>query len=179
MHIEETKIKGCFILELKIFYDNRGHFFESFNKKKFDKEIGYEVDFIQDNQSFSNFGVLRGLHFQTGNNAQAKLVRVISGKVLDIAVDIRKDSPTYGQHISIELSADDNKQFFMPRGFAHGFVVLSKSAEFFYKVDNYYAPHSEAGILFNDPHLNIDWEIDKENLIVNDKDLELPLLKDL
>ncbi|MGB0806693.1 MAG: dTDP-4-dehydrorhamnose 3,5-epimerase, partial [Salibacteraceae bacterium] len=151
MNFIETKLKGCFVIEPKIFGDKRGYFLESFNFKKFNEAIGYEVDFIQDNQSFSSYGVLRGLHLQTGKDAQAKLVRVLSGKVLDVAVDVRPGSETYGEHVAVELSHENKKQLFVPRGFAHGFVVLSETAEFFYKVDNYYAPQSESGLLFNDP----------------------------
>ncbi len=179
MKFIETKLKGCYIIEPKIFKDERGYFFESFNEELFNDRIGYKVNFIQDNQSFSKFGVIRGLHYQTGDDAQAKLVRVLSGSVLDIVVDIRENSTTFGQHIAIELSAESKKQLFIPRGFAHGFVVLSKTAEFYYKVDNNYAPQSEAGILFNDPDLNINWLIDQKDLIINKKDMELPLLKDI
>lgn len=179
MKFKETKLKGCFIIEPQIFKDERGCFFESFNEKLFNKWIGNKINFIQDNQSFSTYGVLRGLHFQKGEYAQAKLVRVLFGKVLDIAVDIRKNSSTYGQHISLELSSDNNKQLFLPRGFAHGYIVLSKSAEFFYKVDNYYAPQSEDGILFNDPELGINWKINNSEIIINNKDLMLNNLKDL
>lgn len=179
MKIKESKLKGCYMLEPSIFKDERGYFFESFNEKKFNKEIGYKVKFIQDNQSFSTYGVLRGLHFQSADDAQAKLMRVLSGKILDIAVDIRKDSPTFGNYITVELSSENKKQLFIPKGFAHGFVVLSKTAEFLYKVDNYYAPKSESGILYNDPDLDINWKIDKDNIIINNKDLDLSLLKDL
>ena len=155
MQIEETKLKGCFIIDPKIFGDDRGYFFESYKQDVFEKAIGYKVNFIQDNQSLSSYGVLRGLHFQKGESAQAKLVRVLKGTVLDVAVDIRLDSPTYGQHVALELSAENKKQFFVPRGFAHGFIVLSETAEFFYKVDNIYSPNHEGGILFNDKDLDI------------------------
>lgn len=177
MDFIETKLSGCFVIEPKVFGDERGYFLESFNYQKFSDAIGYEIRFIQDNQSFSSFGVLRGLHLQTGSDAQAKLVRVLSGKVLDVAVDVRPNSKTYGQHIAIELSAENKKQLFVPRGFAHGFVVLSETAEFFYKVDNYYAPHSESGLLYNDPKLGIDWQIDEDQLLIASKDLEQPLLE--
>jgi len=177
MKIEETKLKGCFILQPNVYQDKRGFFFESFNEKLFFEKIGSSISFIQDNQSFSNYGVLRGLHLQKGKNAQAKLVRVLSGEVLDVAVDLRTNSSTYGQHIAIKLSASNKTQLFIPRGFAHGFIVLSKTADFFYKVDNYYAPKSEGGLLFNDPKLNIDWLIDKKDIIVAKKDYEHPLLE--
>lgn len=177
MNFIETKLKGCFVIEPQLFGDKRGYFLESFNYQKFSEAIGYDVRFIQDNQSFSSFGVLRGLHLQTGDDAQAKLVRVLSGRVLDVAVDVRPGSETYGQHVAIELSHENKKQLFVPRGFAHGFVVLSETAEFFYKVDNYYAPQSESGLLFNDPKLNIDWVVDEKNLIIAPKDLEQPMLK--
>ena len=178
MNIIETEIKGCFTIEPRVFKDERGYFFESFNQHKFEKAIGYQINFVQDNQSFSKYGVLRGLHLQKGDDAQAKLVSVLSGKVLDIAVDLRKDSPTYGKHVAVELSADNKKQLFIPRGFAHGFVVLSETAEFFYKVDNNYSPSSEGGLLFNDEELAIDWILDEKDLVLNAKDHKLPTLKD-
>jgi dTDP-4-dehydrorhamnose 3,5-epimerase len=176
MNFIETKLKGCFIIEPKVFGDKRGYFLESFNYQKFNAAIGFDVRFIQDNQSYSSYGVLRGLHLQTGDDAQAKLVRVLSGKVLDVAVDVRPGSNTYGQHVAVELSHENKKQLFVPRGFAHGFVVLSETAEFFYKVDNYYAPQSESGLLFNDPELNIDWGVEAEKIIIAAKDLEQPTL---
>jgi len=176
MKIIKTKIEGCYTIEPRVFEDERGSFFESFNLDLFSDKIGYKVNFVQDNQSFSTFGVMRGLHFQKGIHSQAKLVRVLSGKVLDIAVDIRKGSPTYGEHIAVILSSENKKQFFMPKGFAHGFIVLSDTAEFFYKVDNFYAPQSESGVLYNDPNLGIDWILDKSQIVVNNKDMELPLL---
>ena len=176
MNIIETKIKGCFVIEPKVFGDERGYFFESFNVKKFEEIIGYNINFVQDNQSFSKYGVLRGLHLQKGDDAQAKLVRVLSGTVLDVAVDLRKNSTTYGQHVAVELSAENKKQLFVPRGFAHGFAVLSETAEFFYKVDNDYAPQSEGGLLFNDPELGIDWQIEEKNILVAEKDYDHPLL---
>jgi len=177
MKIEETKILGCFVIEPRVFGDERGYFFESFNRDKFEEIIGYKVNFVQDNQSYSKYGVLRGLHLQKGDDAQAKLVRVLSGKVLDVAVDLRKGSPTYGQHVAVELSAENKKQLFVPRGFAHGFVVLSETAEFFYKVDNNYAPQSEGGLLFNDPELGIDWKVEEKDILVAEKDYNHPLLK--
>lgn len=178
MNYIETKLKGCFIIEPKVFEDERGYFLETFNKDSFDKVIGQKTNFVQDNQSYSKYGVLRGLHLQKGDDAQAKLVRVLSGKVLDVAVDLRDDSPTYGEHISIELSSDNKKQLFIPRGLAHGFIVLSDIAEFYYKVDNNYAPKSEGGLLYNDKSLGIDWGIEESDVVINAKDLELPTLKD-
>lgn len=179
MKFIETEIKGCFIIEPKVFGDTRGYFFESFSKKQFAQEVGYEVDFVQDNQSFSSYGVLRGLHFQKGDDAQAKLVRVLNGRVLDVVVDLRLGSPTYGKHLSVELSAENKLQFYIPKGFAHGFIVLSETAEFYYKVDNYYAPESEGGILFNDPELNINWGVEFDKIKVAAKDLVHPTLKEL
>jgi dTDP-4-dehydrorhamnose 3,5-epimerase len=178
MKIEKTILEGCFIIHDTIFKDNRGYFFESFNKKKFEELTGQEIDFVQDNQSHSAKGTLRGLHFQKGDNAQAKLVRVLSGNVLDIAVDIRQDSKTFGQYVAIELSENSGTQFFVPRGFAHGFVVLSEQATFFYKCDNYYNKTSEGGIIYNDKDLNIDWGLSNSQLILSEKDLQLPSLAD-
>ncbi len=177
MKFIETKLKGCFVLEPTIFNDDRGYFMESFNENTFEKGVGQKVQFVQDNQSFSSKGVLRGLHYQTGEHAQAKLVRVLQGEVLDIAVDIRPNSPTYGEHEAIVLTAENQKQFFVPKGFAHGFLVLSETATFFYKCDNFYNKESEGGILFNDPALNIDWQFDLSNCIVSEKDEILPLFK--
>ena len=174
MIVEETKLKGCFILEPTVFKDSRGYFFESFNQQKFNESIGLNINFIQDNESFSVNGTLRGLHYQKGEFAQAKLVRVIKGNVLDIAVDIRKESPTFGEHISLELSEENKKQLFIPRGFAHGFIVLSDTAIFSYKCDNFYNKESEGGIIYNDKDLNIDWKLDESELIFSEKDLELP-----
>lgn len=174
MGIIETKLKGCFVFEPKVFNDSRGYFFESFNQKKFNETVGLEIDFVQDNETFSTKGVLRGLHFQTGDDAQAKLVRVIKGTVLDVAVDLRKNSSTFGQYHSLELSGENKKQFFIPRGFAHGFVVLSETALFAYKCDNYYNKASEAGIIYNDNTLNIDWKLEDNELILSDKDKVLP-----
>lgn len=177
MNVLETKLKGCFIIEPKIFEDKRGYFFESFNAKKFKNLTEVETAFVQDNQSYSTRGVLRGLHYQTGDYAQAKLVRVVKGKVLDVAVDLRKESKTFGDYFSIELSEDNKKQLFVPRGFAHGFVVLSETAVFSYKCDNYYNKSSEQGIIFNDLDLNIDWELSECELLVSEKDIELPTFK--
>ena len=177
MTFKETKLKGCFVLEPNVFNDNRGYFLESFNKKIFNSGIGNDVNFVQDNQSFSYKGVIRALHYQIGDYAQAKLVRVLSGTVLDVAVDLRKDSATFGEHISVELSYENKKQLFIPRGFAHGFAVLSSTAEFFYKCDNYYNKASEGGIIFNDPTLNIDWKLPADQYKVSEKDLILPTLE--
>ena len=177
MNFIATNLSECFIIEPKIIVDQRGYFMESFNEKTFQKGVEQEVHFVQDNQSFSTKGVLRGLHYQTGNHAQAKLVRVLSGEVLDVAVDIRPDSPTFGQHVSVLLSGENQKQFFVPRGFAHGFLVLSETATFFYKCDNFYNKESEGGIIYNDPALNIDWQIPTENLIISEKDTVLPNLE--
>jgi dTDP-4-dehydrorhamnose 3,5-epimerase len=174
MTATETHLAGCFVIEPKVLADDRGYFFESFNQETFNNLIGTKVDFVQDNQSFSSKGVLRGLHYQKGIHAQAKLVRVISGSVLDIAVDIRQNSPTKGQYVAIELSASNYKQMFIPKGFAHGFVVLSDTAEFFYKCDNFYNKESEGGIMYDDKDLKIDWEMDIESILVSDKDKVLP-----
>ncbi len=169
----ETKLKGAMIIEPKIFEDHRGYFFENYNKQ-FYSDHGINADFVQDNESFSGRGTLRGLHYQAGEHAQAKLVRVIKGRVLDVAVDLREDSPTYGQHVSVELSEENKKLFFVPRGFGHGFVVLSKTAIFSYKCDNFYNKPSEGGIIYNDPKLNIDWGIDKKDMVLSEKDTVLP-----
>ena len=177
MTIESTKLKDCFIIHDTVFGDHRGYFFESFNKKKFYAETGIQTDFVQDNQSRSQKGVLRGLHFQKGEFAQSKLVRVLEGKVLDVAVDLRKHSPTFGQHVSIELSDDSHTQFYVPRGFAHGFVVLSETATFFYKCDNYYHKAAEGGIIYNDPELGIDWKLPEEDLLLSEKDRLLTTLQ--
>lgn len=177
MNVTETKLKGCFVIEPTVFTDERGYFMESFNAVRFNRAIGREVDFVQDNQSFSTKGVVRALHYQIGEHAQAKLVRVLYGKVLDVAVDLRKDSPTYAEHIAIELSDENKKQLFIPKGFAHGFVTFSEEAEFFYKCDNYYNKASEGGIIFNDPTLNIDWKLPEDKLIVSEKDRILPTLQ--
>jgi dTDP-4-dehydrorhamnose 3,5-epimerase len=174
MEIIRTPLDGCFVVKPPVFTDPRGYFFESFNEKKFNELNRLNVHFVQDNQSFSTYGVLRGLHFQRGEYAQAKLVRVIQGEVLDVAVDLRPDSPTFGKYHSIVLSAQNKLQLFVPRGFAHGFVVLSPEAEFFYKCDNYYHKASEGGILFNDPDLRIDWQLPLSDILVSDKDKTNP-----
>ena len=172
MKFIKTEIDGLIIIEPKVFGDDRGYFFESYNQKKFEEVVG-KVLFIQDNESKSSKGVLRGLHFQKPPFDQAKLVRCVKGKVLDVAVDIRKGSKTYGQYIAIELSSENNKQLFVPRGFAHGFLVLSESAIFAYKVDNVYAPDYDAGIYWNDPMLNIPWVINESEIRVSEKDSKL------
>ena len=177
MNFIPTNALGCFSIEPKIIYDKRGYFMESFNEKSFQEGVGQNVHFVQDNQSFSTKGVLRGLHYQTGESAQAKLVRVLEGAVIDIAVDIRPGSETYGETVSILLSAENKNQLFIPKGFAHGFVVLSDTATFFYKCDNFYNKESEAGILFNDPEINIDWHFPEQELIVSEKDRLLPTMK--
>lgn len=173
----ETEIAGVFIIEPRVFSDARGYFMEAWKEAEFNEHIG-PVRFIQDNESKSSYGVLRGLHYQKGAFSQAKLVRVIKGRVLDVAVDIRKSSPTFGKHVMVELSEDNKRQFFIPRGFAHGFLVLSEEAIFTYKVDNPYAPAQEAGIRWNDPTLAIEWPIDPTEVQTSDKDLKQPLLKD-
>ena len=177
MEYKETKIKGVFIIEPKVFQDARGYFMEAWKQAEFDEHVGRTV-FIQDNESKSSYGVLRGLHYQKSDASQAKLVRVIKGKVLDVAVDIRKSSPTFGQHVMVELSEENKRQFFIPRGFAHGFLVLSQEAIFTYKVDNPYAPQCDAGIRWNDPDLGIEWPIDPAEVLTSEKDLKQPLLKD-
>lgn len=179
MEILITNIEDCFIIKPAVFNDPRGYFFESFNEARFNELTGLNVHFVQDNQSQSTFGVLRGLHFQQGEHAQAKLVRVLKGEVLDVAVDLRPGSPTYGKYESVILSEENKLQFFVPRGFAHGFVVLSESAEFFYKCDNYYNKASEGGLHFSDPDLNIDWKVPADRLIISEKDAVLPFLSEL
>ncbi len=176
MNFIPTKINGVWIIEPKVFKDARGYFFEAFKKEEFESHIG-PVQFIQDNESKSTYGVLRGLHYQKGAYSQAKLVRVIRGKVLDVAVDLRQSSPTFGQHVAVELSEENKRQFFIPRGFAHGFLVLSDEAVFTYKVDNPYAPQSEASILFSDSTLDIQWPIEKERIVMSEKDKEAVLFK--
>ena len=179
MRVEQTPLKDCYIIHNTVFKDNRGYFFESFNQQKFAEQTGLDVHFVQDNQSASVRGVLRGLHFQKGEAAQAKLVRVLQGSVLDVAVDLRKDSPTFGQHFAIELSDASNTQFFIPRGFAHGFLVLSDTAVFFYKCDNFYSKEAEGGLMYNDPELNINWGMPESELVLSEKDLKNPLFKDI
>ena len=179
MFITQTKLDGCFILEPRIFNDQRGYFFESFNQTLFNDSIGSKINFVQDNESQSSKGVLRGLHFQTGEYSQAKLVRVIKGSVLDLCVDLRQGSKTFGQHVSVELNEVNKKQFFIPRGFAHGFLVLEDNTIFSYKCDNYYHKPSEGGIVYNDKFLNIDWGIPESELILSEKDKQLPTFENL
>ncbi len=174
MQLLPTCLADCYIIKPAIFTDNRGYFFESFNENTFSKLAGFPVHFVQDNQSYSKYGVLRGLHFQTGEYAQAKLVQVIKGEVLDVAVDLRTKSPTYGKHTSILLSEENKTMLFIPRGCAHGFAVLSQEAVFQYKCDNFYHQQSESGILFADPFLGIDWMLPAKDLIISEKDRELP-----
>ena len=173
MRIEQTPLVDCFIVHEKVHGDARGYFIETFNQRDFNAASGLDILFVQDNQSRSSKGVLRGLHMQRGASAQAKLVRVLEGSVLDIAVDLRKGSPSFGQHYAIELTADNHKQFFVPAGFAHGFVVLSDAATFFYKVDKFYQPGNEVGIMYNDKDLNIDWKLPTTELIFSEKDKTL------
>lgn len=170
MQYIKTSISGVYILEPKVFADKRGYFFEAWKQSDFEENIG-KVEFIQDNESRSSYGVLRGLHYQKGEWSQAKLVRVIKGRVLDVAIDLRKSSPTFGKYVAVELSEDNKRQLFIPRGFAHGFVVLSDDAIFTYKVDNVYAPHSEASIRWNDETIGIDWHIDINDVVTSEKDL--------
>ena len=173
----ETPIPGVLVLEPRIFGDSRGYFFESFSRREFVQKV-METEFVQDNESRSSFGVIRGLHFQKPPFAQSKLVRVVEGAVLDVAVDIRRGSPTFGRHVAIELSGENHRQVFIPRGFAHGFSVLSESVVFQYKCDNFYAPDSEGALAWNDPDLGIDWRIPPEKAILSDKDRRHPRLKD-
>ena len=178
MLAKETKLKGCYILQPQIFKDNRGYFIESFNNETFNGTLKLDINFVQDNESQSSKGVLRGLHYQTGKYAQAKLVRVVKGRVLDVVVDMRKDSETFGEHFSIELNADNKTQLYVPRGFAHGFIVLEDETIFSYKCDNLYNKASEAGILYNDKDLNIDWKLSENDFIISEKDIVLPKFKD-
>ncbi|SFW31259.1 dTDP-4-dehydrorhamnose 3,5-epimerase [Prevotellaceae bacterium HUN156] len=177
MDYKETEIKGVYVIEPRVFNDARGYFFEAWKKAEFEEHVG-KIDFMQDNESKSSYGVLRGLHYQKGEYAQAKLVRVIKGKVLDVAVDLRKSSPTFGKYVMVELSDENKRQFFIPRGFAHGFLVLSDEAIFTYKVDNVYAPQAEAGIRWNDPDVGIEWPIDLNRVLTSEKDLVQPFLRE-
>ncbi len=179
MKITKTNLEGCFIIEPTIHVDERGVFFESYHKRDFEKRIGQRVDFVQDNQSLSKKGVLRGLHFQKGTYAQAKLVRVVKGEVLDVVVDIRKKSPTFGKHFKMKLSETNNISIFIPRGMAHGFLTLSDEAIFAYKCDNYYQQSAESGICYDDNDLKINWEIPRSEIALSPKDSQLPLLKNL
>lgn len=177
MEVIKTSIEGVVIIEPKVFKDARGYFFESFSQREFEEKVR-KINFVQDNESMSSYGVMRGLHFQRPPFAQSKLVRCVKGRVLDVAVDIRKGSPTYGQHVAVELTEDNHRQFFLPRGFAHGFVVLSDTAVFQYKCDNFYAPQADGGISIKDASLGIDWLIPTENAILSEKDINHLCLKD-
>ena len=177
INVIKTDIDGVVIIEPKVFGDERGYFMETWSQKDFDEQV-HPIKFVQDNESKSKYGVLRGLHFQKGKYSQSKLVRVISGRVLDVAVDIRKGSPTFGKHVAVELTGENRHQFFIPRGFAHGFVVLSQEALFQYKCDNLYAPQSEGAIAWNDPALAIDWQIPAKDILLSEKDKHHPLLAD-
>ena len=178
MNIIPASLPGVFIIEPQIFEDSRGYFFESYSQAKFEA-AGLHYDFVQDNESKSSYGTVRGLHFQKGEHAQAKLVRVLEGTVLDVAVDLRKGSPTYGKHVAVELSAENRRQMLIPRGFAHGFSVLSETAVFAYKCDNLYCKVSEGGIRYDDPQLAIDWKVEKGKELLSEKDRELPLFAEL
>lgn len=177
MEVIRTNIDGVVIIEPRIFKDSRGYFFESFSQREFDEKVEH-VEFCQDNESMSSYGVMRGLHFQRPPFTQSKLVRCVKGRVLDVAVDIRKGSPTYGKHVAVELTEDNHRQFFIPKGFAHGFAVLSDTAVFQYKCDNFYHPEADGGISILDESLNIDWRIPTGNAILSEKDTKHPLLKD-
>ncbi len=182
MEVIKTNIDGVLIIEPKVFGDNRGYFFESFSQREFDEKVtpilGHKINFVQDNESMSTYGVMRGLHFQRPPFAQSKLVRCVKGAVLDVVVDIRKGSPTYGQHVAIELTEDNHRQFFVPKGMAHGFAVLSDTAIFQYKCDEFYHPEAEGGISILDASLGIDWHIPTDSAILSEKDTKHPLLKD-
>ena len=178
MEVIKTPIEGVLIIEPRVFGDKRGYFFESFNAREFAEKTGLQITFVQDNESMSHYGVLRGLHFQCPPFAQSKLVRVVKGRVLDVAVDIRKNSPTFGKHVSVELSEENHRQFFMTKGFAHGFSVLSDEAIFQYKCDEFYAPHSEGAIAWNDPDLAIDWKIPMSQVLLSEKDMLHPLFRE-
>ena len=176
MKIEKSPLAESYIITPDVFEDHRGYFFESFSQRKLDDVLGYAPQFVQDNQSQSGYGVIRGLHLQLGNHAQAKLVRALEGTILDVIVDVRQDSPQFGESFALELSAENKVQLFVPRGFAHGFAVLSKKATIHYKADNYYNRESESGLLYNDPLLGIDWKLDDTAIITSEKDIVLPTL---
>lgn len=178
IEVKETDIEGVLIIEPKVFGDARGYFLESFNAKEFAEKTGMNINFVQDNESMSSYGVMRGLHFQNPPYTQSKLVRCVKGAVLDVAVDIRKGSPTYGKHVAVELTEDNHRQFFVPRGFAHGFAVLSETAVFQYKCDNFYAPQADGGISILDDSLGIDWKIPTDKALLSDKDTKHELLMD-
>ena len=177
MEVIKTNIEGLVIIEPRVFKDARGYFFESFSQREFEEKVR-KINFVQDNESMSSYGVMRGLHFQCPPYTQSKLVRCVKGRVLDVAVDIRKGSPTYGQHVAVELSEENHRQFFVPRGFAHGFAVLSETAIFQYKCDNFYAPEADGGISIKDDSLGIDWQIPTENAILSEQDIKHVCLKD-
>ena len=179
MNIIQTKLPGVLIIEPDVFGDDRGYFYESFNKKRFQELTGIDVNFIQDNESRSKYGVVRGLHFQKGEFAQTKLVHVAQGRILDVAVDIRRDSPTFGRYVATELSDSNHRQLYIPRGYAHGFSVLSEEAIFQYKCDNYYAPQAEGGVFWSDPDIGIDWQLPMDVITLSEKDKKHPLLKDI
>ena len=179
MEVIKTAIDGVFIIEPRVFGDARGYFFESFNAREFAQATGIDVTFVQDNESMSHYGVLRGLHYQQPPYAQSKLVRVVEGSVLDVAVDIRKGSPTYGQYVAVELSAENHHQFYMPKGIAHGFSVLSDRVIFQYKCDEFYAPQSEGAIAWDDPDLSIDWQLPQDIILLSEKDRHHPYLRDV
>lgn len=178
MKITRTDIEGLVVIEPRVFGDSRGYFFESFSQREFEKEVG-QVRFVQDNESKSSYGVVRGLHFQKPPHTQSKLVRVVKGRVLDVAVDLRRDSKTYGQYFSVELTEDNHFQLFIPKGFAHGFAVLSEEAVFQYKCDEFYAPESEGAIAWDDPDIGVDWKIPEDKVILSEKDKKHPAFKDL
>lgn len=178
MNIITTPIEGLLIIEPKVFHDDRGYFYESYNKNAFRAATGLDIDFVQDNQARSTINVLRGLHYQNTPKAQSKLIRALEGVIWDVVVDIRKNSPTFGQWFGVELSSENKRQFFIPKGFAHGYSVISETAEVFYKCDEFYSKADEGGVLYNDPSINIDWKINLENAIVSEKDILQPLLKD-
>jgi len=178
MKITETSLKGCFVLDPTVFEDERGVFFESYNKKNFEERIGKHIDFVQDNHSVSHKGVLRGLHYQKGTSAQAKLVRAVKGEVLDVVVDLRKDSDTFGKHFKTKLSEHNNRSLYIPKGMAHGFLALKNKTVFVYKCDNYYNRDSESGIIYNDLVLGVDWEYPAEKIMLSEKDQLLPTFKD-
>lgn len=178
MKMTRTDIEGLVVIEPRVFGDSRGYFFESFSQREFEKEVG-QVRFVQDNESKSSYGVIRGLHFQKPPHTQSKLVRVVKGRVLDVAVDLRRDSKTYGKYFSVELTEDNHLQLFIPKGFAHGFAVLSDEAVFQYKCDEFYAPESEGAIAWNDPDIGVDWQIPEDKVILSEKDKKHPSFKDL
>ncbi|WP_299533690.1 dTDP-4-dehydrorhamnose 3,5-epimerase [Ulvibacterium sp.] len=179
MKIIRTKLDGCFIVKPKTFIDYRGAFLESYHKDRFLETTGLDIDFVQDNLSFSKKGVLRGLHFQAGEFAQAKLIRVVKGEILDVIVDLRKESPTYGEHVKLKMIEEENRSVFIPKGMAHGFLALSDDVIFAYKCDRYYTPKAEKGIAFNDSVLGIDWEYPKDDIILSEKDKNLPSFRSL